>query len=161
MFSLWVSGKQRSQKMGQCVPEVVCLSQITLPVKIRPCRRSHSGNGGREGHTIERGQRSLTRTFVFSFTDPRLSVLTAAVAKVECHTPRVKGFALCCRSCWIKGSGVTINTDSVLNTPAGKDPSLRDRLAKDNNYISYILNKLLKWCENVILNDEKIILGSP
>lgn len=42
--------------------------RITLPVKIRPHDRSHSRNGGKGGtHNRERGQRSLTRTFVFSF----------------------------------------------------------------------------------------------
>jgi len=43
------------------------------------------------------------------------------------------------------GHGVTLNTDSALNTPAGEDVSFRDRLDKDNDYVSdsSVLNKLL------------------
>lgn len=43
------------------------------------------------------------------------------------------------------GHGVTLNTDSVLNTPAGEDPSFSDGSEKDNDYVSdrSVLGKLL------------------
>lgn len=34
------------------------------------------------------------------------------------------------------GHGVTLNADSVLNTPAGEDPSFSDHLDKDNHFVS-------------------------
>lgn len=61
------------------------------------------------------------------------------------------------------GHGVTLNADSVLNTPAGEDLSFSDRLDKDNDYVSdsSVLDILLTSdLKNVMLNDEIIILVS-